>query len=226
MNHKRSHEMFLNYHNIADNYKPNNLINAFPSEIIPSKLAPVDASKPYEEFNAKGELEGYFWRYGETLNLEFNIDGEITIESDAIVTDIHKQVPSKQTVGYIGQKCYNLVDLRSWTCTVLMNGNYIWTEDESFTYPTEGDIKKIYLSADSYLKNKNIEIVIYNFRMEPIYRETHLAMPKVIFPITPELSKKLVKGTYYCSLCVFNEEVSFKIFDANIFVLIPGDVAI
>ena len=101
-----------------------------------------------------------------------------------------------------------------------MNGNYIWTEDESFTYPTEGDIKKIYLSADSYLKNKNIEIVIYNFRMEPIYRETHLAMPKVIFPITPELSKKLVKGTYYCSLCVFNEEVSFKIFDANDCVLL------
>lgn len=212
--------MFLNYHNIADNYRPNNLINAFPSKIIPSKLAPVEASKPYEEFNAKGELEGYFWRYGETLNLEFNIDGEITIESDAIISDIKDQMPGMRTRGYVGQKCYNLIDLKSWTCTLITPEGYIWTQDESFTYPTEGEIKSIYIPADSYLKNKNIEFTIYNFRMEPVHKEVYPATTKAVFSISLELSKKLVKGTYYCSLCVFNEEVSFKIFDVNDCVLL------
>ena len=73
--------MFLNYQNIANSY-PNNLVNAFPSCDICSKLNPLEASKPYEEYNIKGDLIGYFWRYGETLNLEFDIDGE----KSAIIT--------------------------------------------------------------------------------------------------------------------------------------------
>ena len=111
--------MFLNYHNIDSNYRPNNLINAFPSKMNSSKLDPLDASKPFEEYNTKGELTGYFWRYGETLNLEFNIDGEITIESNAMLLKIKGQEPTTVTMGKVGQRVYNIVDLRSWTCVAV-----------------------------------------------------------------------------------------------------------
>ena len=44
--------MFLNYQNIANSY-PNNLIESFPTLQTCSKLAPVEASRPYEEYNTK-----------------------------------------------------------------------------------------------------------------------------------------------------------------------------
>lgn len=206
--------MFLNYHNIADNYKPNNLINAFPHRMQTSKLDPTDASKPYEEYNAKGELVGYFWRYGETLNLEFNIDGEITIESNAIILKSIGQTPTSTTIGTIGQRAYNIIDLISWTCVGIIKNEYIWEQDLEFTYPLNGD-KSIYLSSEDYLKDKQIELILYNFRMEPIHKQLFNGSPNIIFSIDPELSKTLVKGVYYCSLHVFNDSVYQTIFDST-----------
>ena len=205
--------MFLNYQNIANSY-PNNLVNAFPSCDICSKLNPLEASKPYEEYNIKGDLIGYFWRYGETLNLEFNIDGELTIESDAILFKKSGQVPTVRTMAKIGQRAYNIIDLKSWTCTAIEAGNYIWEADTEFTYPVGAD-RKVYIPAESYLKDKHVEVTLYNFRMEPICKKLYDAAPTIIFGIDKELSKKLVRGIYYCSVTVFNDEVAYKIFDTT-----------
>lgn len=202
--------MFLNYQNIANNYMPNNLTCSFPVGKSYTKLDPIQASKPYEEYNTKGELIGYFWRYGETLNLEFNIDGEITIEDDAIILTASGEVPSK-TTGKVMQRAYNVVDLRSWTCMIVdADGNSDWKEDDDFTYSETG--KSVYLSAADFLKDKKVDISLYNFRHEPIHTEVFDGTTKVIFNITPELSKKLIRGIYYCSLTVFNDEVNLPIF--------------
>lgn len=207
--------MFLNYQNIADNYKPNNLINSFPRKMNCSKLDPLDASKPFEEYNAKGELSGYFWRQGETLNLEFNIDGEITLEANAILLTAQGQVPTTNTLGRVNQRAYNIVDFRSWTCSaVTTTGKYIWEEDAEFTYPLNAD-RSVYISAADYLKDKKVEVTLYNFRMEPICKKLYDASPTIIFPIDRELSNALPKGIYHCSVNVFNEEVCYTIFDAN-----------
>lgn len=207
--------MFLNYHNIANNYQPNNLIKSFPHSYEESKLAPVEASKPFEEYNIKGELIGYFWRYGETLNLEFNIDGEITLESDALIYKSHGVGPTENTFAKVGQRAYNLLDLTSWTCVARVSANkYLWEQDAEFTYPNNG-AKKVYISAEDYLKDKFIDVTLYNFRMEPIHTYTTSATASIIFPIDKDLSKTLVKGIYYCSVQVYNEEVSFNIFDSN-----------
>ena len=207
--------MFLNYQNIADNYKPNNLINAFPRKMNSSKLDPLDASKPFEEYNAKGELSGYFWRQGETLNLEFNIDGEITLEANAILLTAKGQAPTLNTLGKVGQRAYNIVDFRSLTCSaVTTTGKYIWEEDAEFTYPLNSD-RSVYISAEDYLKDKQVEVTLYNFRMEPICKKLYNAAPTIIFPIDRELSKVLPKGIYHCSVSVFNDEVCYTIFDAN-----------
>lgn len=206
--------MFLNYQNIADNYVPNNLINAFPSKTLPTKLDPCTAGKPYEEYNVKGELIGYFWRQGETLNLEFGIDGEITIEPDAIVYKTYGQCPTTRTMGKINQRAYNIVELRSWTCSAINGREYIWQEDAEFTYPLNSD-RSVYLSAESYLADKQIEVTLYNFRMEPICKKLYDATPTIVFNIDKQLSSKLPKGIYYCSVQVFNSEVCFTIFDSN-----------
>ena len=206
--------MFLNYHNIADNYVPNNLVCSFPVGKSYTKLAPVQASKPYEEYNKKGELIGYFWRYGETLNLEFNIEGEITVESDAIVYVEEGDGPDISTVAYLNQRAYNIEDFRSWTCTKIVEDNYIWEEDSEFVYDENAGYK-VYVSADDFLSDKNIQVTIYNFRMEPIHTEIFEGTTQVILPITTELSEKMRRGVYYCELVVFNSDLKMKIFDSH-----------
>jgi hypothetical protein len=204
--------MFLNYQNIADNYVPNNLINAFPTRLKESKFNSIEASKPYEEYNAKGEIEGYFWRYGDTLNLEFNIDGEITLEGNALIVSGKGQVPNHTTVGYAGQRLYNITDLKSYTCKAISGGKYLWEEDEVFTYPS-GAERSVYVSAEDYLKDKQVEVTIYNFRMEPICKKVYRGSSIIVFSIDKELSNSLVKGIYYCSLRVFSNTTSETIFE-------------
>lgn len=203
--------MFSNYQNIVPSYTPNNIVCSTIVGKSYTKLDPVKASKPYEEYNSKGELIGYSWRYGETLNLEFNIEGEITIESDAIILYVTGQTPDS-IQSKIGQRAYNVADLKSWTCTSIKDGSYIWVEDKDFTYD-ENSTKSVYLIADDYLKDKTIEFTIYNFRMEPLYTNKTAGCSKVIFTIGKDLSTKLVKGIYYCSLVVFNDAMKQTIFD-------------
>lgn len=207
--------MFLNYQSIADNYKPNNLISAFPVGKSCTKLDPVDGSKPYEEFNAKGELIGYSWLYGSTVNLEFNIDGRITVDSDALILIGTGEKPSFCTkADRLYQKAYNVTDLVSWTCTGMADECYFWTEDEEFEY-NECSTRTIYVSAASYLQDKHIEIVLYNFRMEPIYRETFNGSSKILFTIDTELSAKLLRGIYYCSATVLDDDLNLPIFGTS-----------
>lgn len=206
--------MFLNYQNIADNYTPNNLINAFPLKYKDSKLYPIDASKPFEEYNVKGELEGYFWRYGDTLNLEFNLDGEITLEGDAIVVTTPGVFPTVYTVGKVGQRFYNLFEMVSYSCISTLGGKYYWEKDEVFTYPTSAE-RTVYISAEDYLKDKNVEVVLYNFRMEPVHSEVFAGSPTVILTITKKLSESMVRGIYYCSVKVFSEKVSQTVFEPS-----------
>ena len=204
--------MFLNYQNIAENYTPNNLCKMFPTKIVSSKLNPIEASKPFEEYNIKGELEGYFWRYGETLNLEFNIDGEIVVESDAIIISGEDVSPTTSTVGEVGQRLYNITTLKSYTCLAAVDGSYLWKEDDEFTYPINGD-KSVYLSAESYLQDKTIKITLFNFRLEPIHSVSFAGTPKAVLVIDKSLSEQLVKGVYYCSVEVSNDTTAMVIFE-------------
>ena len=207
-------KMFYNYQDLASNHGPNNLTCAFPGAVKPTKLNPLDTSKPYEEYNTQGDLIGYFWRYGDTVNLDFSIDGEITLEKDAIILSTTAEVPTISTVGKINQRAYNIVDLKSWTCVGIEQDKYIWTQDVDFTYPQDG-MKDLYIPVDSYIKDKQIEVVIYNFRMEPIVSRIYTGTTNVIFEIDTELSKKLLKGIYYCSVTVYDDKSKQTIFDTT-----------
>lgn len=209
--------MFRNYQNLADNYRPNNLQCAFQRDRKTSKLAPLEASQPYEEYNIKGELIGYYWRLGETVNLEFNIDGEITVASDTIVYRTSGKAPDEYTAGTIGTRILNVIDFRSWTCVGVTDHDlydtYEWVEDNEFTYDVQG--KTTYIPADNYLKDKHVEVALYNFRMEPIVKKTYAGKSTIIFDIDSELAKKLPRGIYYCSVDVIDRESTINIFDPN-----------
>ena len=203
--------MFKNYDNISKYYTPNNLNNLHKEPLSYKALDPVGGDKPFTEYNAKGELIGYTWYYGNTLNLEFNIDGEIIVEDGSIIYSQINQAPGKSTRGKIGQRCYNVKDLRSWTCTYIYQGTFTWTEDPEFTYPEVG--QSIYLDATDYLKGKDIVVNIYDWRYRNIYSKTFNDITKIILPIDVELSKQLVKGVYYIELLVKTPETCEVVFN-------------
>ena len=174
-----------------------------------TKLNPSEASKPYELYNAKGELEGYYWYYKNTLNLEFAIDGELTLESNAITYNAAGRYPTIRTEGFINQRCYNLIDLRSWTCIAVdtLSHEFTWVEDAEFIYPTNTTGRKVFISAEDYLKDKILKLSIYNFRMEEIYAKEISGTSQAIFAINSDLSATLERGIYYCSLALIGEDI-------------------
>ena len=206
-------DMFTSYQNLSDYYTPNNLNKAFHKPQSYTKLDPREGSKPYELYNTKGELEGYYWYHGNLLNLEFSIDGEITIESNAIIYKVANKEPDYRTEGRVGQKIYNIIDYKSWQCIAVTKEGYEWKADAEFTYPLQGE--KVYVSADSYLKDKSLKLRIFNFRYQEVIEKTFQGTSNLIIPIDAELSKLLVKGLYYCTLEVEGPGVKETIFSIN-----------
>lgn len=71
--------MFSNY-NEHDYFIPNNTNCSFPLGQSYTKLSNDKACLPYCEYNSKGECIGYYWYYGESMNLDFDIEGELTTD--------------------------------------------------------------------------------------------------------------------------------------------------
>lgn len=159
---------------------------------------------PYAEYNANNELVGYYWYYGDTVDIQFDVTGEVTIESDAIVYTASGDMPQENTVGYINQKAYNIVDYISWTCVAIVEDKYIWTEDKIFEAPDNGG-KLLYISAKNFLKDMLYKICIYNGRYELLYTFDGNASTNISLHIDEDLSKELVKGIYYITLTVANK---------------------
>ena len=62
--------MFKNYNAIPPNYVPNNVCP-------PIRTSTIEPITPLEMYNAKGELIGYSWYYGNAVILNFLITGEV-----------------------------------------------------------------------------------------------------------------------------------------------------
>lgn len=88
-------DSFDGYDNLKDHY-----VKPCPPPKPPvednSKLKPCTPKKPYEKYNAAGELIGYYWYYGDTINLEFEIEGEVTYEGNSQYVDAAEFMKEKQ----------------------------------------------------------------------------------------------------------------------------------
>ncbi len=214
--------MFTNYQTeLLNVYQPNNLMNTFHTPVSNSKLNPVDASKPFEEYDAKGKHVGYFWRQGETLNLEFSLEGEITVECDAFVRSTKGEEPGTLMAQRPGQKYYNIADMRSWYCYFDRNRT-VWVEEEEFTYPETGsELQHVYMPAAEYLKDKSVVVTLFNFRMEPIHTWfPQVKDSRIVCTVDKELSSTITRGVYYCSVVVENTQVRFTLFDTHDCILV------
>ena len=73
--------MFENYQNINTQYTPNNYQDNFGESDLNNSIQTVSPNKPYEIKDKRGNLTGYFWYYGDSVNLSFDIIGEFTDEN-------------------------------------------------------------------------------------------------------------------------------------------------
>lgn len=184
--------MFDNYNNLPQNYVPSNTACTPSVEIT---------KKPFELFDSGNNCIGYWWRYGDSVQLQIILSGEVTVNGDSIVYKVSGEAPTIHTVGEISQKAYNVIDLRSWTCTIIENNEYTWVEDAEFTYVTGGN-KSVYLDISQYLLGKTVRATIYNFRYEQMFNQIYTGNPIINIPIFGELAQSLVKGLYYLEVVV------------------------
>lgn len=203
--------MFDSYDHLSDHYIPSNKPEKPP--VCQDKFNPLQPRAPYEEYDAKGNLIGYWWHYGDTINLDFTIDGEITIEDNAIILNGYGETPN-ENVGEINQQAYNVVDEKSWTCTAIDGDIRIWTQNEEYIHPVE-DGRNIYVTAKDYLKDKEAQVILYNFRHETLVTKTFKADTSIIFAIDKELSKQLIRGVYYVNLIISSKNLDDTVFYSN-----------
>lgn len=74
--------MFENYQNLSTQYTPNNYQNVYVGN---TNLQSVSPNKPFEVVDVAGNLTGYFWYYGNSVVLSFEISGEYVSGSDTYV---------------------------------------------------------------------------------------------------------------------------------------------
>ena len=182
--------MFDNYDNLHEDYVPDNRHSNSDRT-----MEKIDTSKVHKVYNAKGNFVGVSWHRGETVDLEFPLCDRVFVDSDAIIYEGADECPTPLTIGHSGQKAYNVVDKKSWTCVGISNQHYIWTLDAELLVPADGT-KEIIFPRD--WTDKSVIFNIYNFRWEEVFAQTVEAADNVVLPIGAELSESLYEGSYYC----------------------------
>ena len=211
--------MFTNYNYINDNVIPNN---------NPKKTCSCNYKEPFANYNAKGDIIGYYWYFGNTVTLDFNITGEVVIEDGSIVYKVSGDKPDESTIGDIDQKAYNIIDLKAWSCVAIEEVDnstvYTWVE---IPFDSSAVGKSVYISAKDYLSDKKIKVQLYDFQHQPIrdddgkFIESTKRMfngaVNIYFNIDTDLSNKLHRGTYYCEVLVFDKNDNYiqTIFNQN-----------
>lgn len=72
--------MFNSFSNVDTTYSPNIFQPKYPPLNREERIQSINPNKPYEVLNSDGTLKGYFWYYGNSVDLIFDIIGEVTLE--------------------------------------------------------------------------------------------------------------------------------------------------
>ena len=73
--------MFDNYNNSTNlntSFTPNIYAPQYPPVKTPNQIMQNNPNKPYEVIDNRGNLTGYFWYYGNSVDLIWDIVGEVT----------------------------------------------------------------------------------------------------------------------------------------------------
>ena len=97
--------MFSNFTNMSTTYTPNPFQPNYPSALINNsnnEATPVKLNKPYEILSPdRKTVLGYFWYQGNSVDLIFNLSGEITLEETDNYLDANDVINSLTLVSTI-----------------------------------------------------------------------------------------------------------------------------
>lgn len=80
--------MFDNFNNIKTTYQVNPYAPQYPPQKMPTQIVQNNPNKPYELIDARGVLTGYFWYYGNSVDLTWDIVGEATSAQNNTYIDV------------------------------------------------------------------------------------------------------------------------------------------
>lgn len=191
--------MFHKYDNLCPDYIPDN-----------SSLRNVETNKTFEDtslvvvHNKKGELIGYGFNEGNSVVLDTGLSLTAEVELDALVYTEANKYPDTHTQGHLGQRAYNIVNLKSYTCfgtssVSVLEDLYVWKEDKSFTLPLKGHQT---IEITPYADYDSAIAKIVNFRGETVLDFEISCIDKSI-TIDKEMSNLLKQGVYYLEVYVF-----------------------
>lgn len=183
--------MFDNYTNLNPTYVPNNKNMKLPDNIN------LVTSSLKEQRNVKGEFVAWEWNYGDTCQIQFPINHTIKVESNALIYTQTGDAPTTETVGSLGQKAYNTVDMKCWVCNTLDQSVYNWIEKSPFEYPLDGG-REITIITETNFENINIKLTVYNSTFQTMYEGDVTGQDSITLNIEGDLAVKLIKGVYYC----------------------------
>lgn len=198
--------IFDSYDNLKDQYIPSNMNRKpCPPKANPF-LDPAIPKKPYCEYNAEGNIVGYWWPYGNTVNLEFELDGYVTIDEENVYVDVRDFIKDKQLQIKIYNFRHEVIDTKLYDGKDYQVAKFIrapevnkHTKGVYYIYVTEDngkyipvDLPKQYDENQTYYKQQDVEI---------------------IYPIDEDKSASMFeKGTYYCSLSIISKGINETVF--------------
>lgn len=200
--------MFDNYNNIDINYIPDNVSDKSENAVYkPTTL-------PEILYNIKGNRVAYTWNLGDTFIWQIGLNHTIKVEINSIIYHTTGAGPDTLTKGSVGQKAYNLVDMYSWQCVKSIEGEYIWKQDEHFTYPINGEVN---IALEPIIEG-SLTFELYNFRREHLKTFTEFNGNKVLVNINTELNEELQQGVYYGIIKNINDCESRILDEVTIFI--------
>lgn len=198
--------IFDNYDNLKEQYIPSNMNRKpCPPKANPF-LDPAVPKQPYCEYNAEGNIVGYWWPYGNTVNLEFDLDGYVTIDGSDVYVDARDFIKDKQIKIQIYNFRHEVID------TKLYDGK----DYQTITYHRAPEVNKHTHGVYYIYKEKEDggEYIAVNLPENYDKNEKYFkaADIEVIYPIDADKSLTFEKGTYYCSLSIVSKELNQTVF--------------
>ena len=189
-----------NYENLSTTYTPNN-VDTFSPE-CPQE---IKCENPNKIINARGLFVGYEINFNDNVVIPFTINKSIKVPLTAIVYREASQSPDNTVEGQYGQKAYNIIDCKSYTCYGYNINGYIWEIDNVFEWDACGE-RCVTLTPN--MSSNILEVNIYDFRGNKILSNSDFGVNTLNWNFTEKEYNKLRTGIFDCEINLITENYS------------------
>lgn len=140
---------------------------------------------------------GFQWKAGNSVSIKIDYRYPIGVPEQSIISYTKGEHPTLDTHGdFIGQRFYNLVDVKSWELVSYLpnDDDYLWNEDKNLVYQVNSDCK---FDVEPDMEGKQVRVTLCNFRREVIKEDVFEGQNQFYWTLSPEQSKDIKQGIYY-----------------------------